>query len=134
MINEIRAFLDCNNHLRKNIDTLKEAFIKYYKEEKTEEVESKFQKALLIAYHNPSTIPRTIREIAKLYTKELIESLIKETNIDLTQEDLLETFTLDSPNVLPLMKFHRFFEKHKLGKEGRKRSFEKTPITTSQEY
>ena len=66
VIEVIDKYLNCNEHLRNNIDKYKAAFIKYYGEEKREEIEEAFSKALFIAFQTTSTIESNIRKIKTL--------------------------------------------------------------------
>ena len=125
MPEEIKKYLECNRHLRENLEIFKEAFIKYYGEEKREEIEERFQEAIFIAYNDPDSVKRFVTSVKKTITKQIIEKAIEEAKTSLTREDLIENFSFDTPKIMPIAYFYQFYEQYQLGPEKRLENFKR---------
>ena len=51
MIDRIKMFLNCNQELQEKIKIFIEYFVKYYGEDRREEIEKKLSKAIYIGYN-----------------------------------------------------------------------------------
>ena len=65
MLDRIEMFLDCNDVLQRKIKIFKEYFIKYYGEERREEIERQFSKALYIGYMTPQCRRNALNKFIK---------------------------------------------------------------------
>ena len=125
--------LNCKEQLRRNKQILIDAFVEYYGEDKRQEIEEKFNKALLIAYRAPETTKVILEKIGKIHSDEIISSLMKEIPSNWTKEDLFSTYNIENQILFPIKKFKDFYDKYKLGEEGRKLAYKEDAIETIQQ-
>ena len=123
MNEQIEKFLNCKEYLRYNFDVLKEAFIDYYGEEKRQEIEDKFSKALLIAYRAPAATEHFLKAIEKYVSDEIISEVLKKVPSKWEKNDLFENHTIKAANICPIYFFRKFYNQYKIGEEGRIQSF-----------
>ena len=125
--------LNCKEQLRKNKQILIDAFVEYYGEDKRQEIEEKFNKALLIAYRAPETTKVILEKIGKIHSDEIISSLMKKIPSNWTKEELFSAYSIENQILFPIKKFKDFYDKYKLGEEGRKRAYKEDAIKTIQQ-
>ena len=65
MLDRIEMFLDCNEVLQRKIEIFKKYFIKYYGEERKEEIERQFSKAIYIGYMTPQCRRNALNKFIK---------------------------------------------------------------------
>ena len=123
MIEQYENLLDCQNHLRENLDVLTDAFISYYGEDKKQEIEEKFKKALLIAYKEPEANQNFLREISEIYTNNIIKEVLKRIPSNWTQEDLFKNYSLNNSTLLPITYFKKFYDQYKLTEKERQEKY-----------
>ena len=127
MEDRLLKFLDCNQYLRDHIDIFKEYFIrfytKFYGESIREEIEDKFSKCLFIGYQEPAKLKTLLNKIAKGKSNELIDSLLKDSSVSLTKDDLFSDYDFTYRNLQPIYKYLEFYKLYRLGDDGRKNEF-----------
>ena len=127
MEDRLLKFLDFNQYLRDHIDVFKEYFIrfysKFYGESIREEIEEKFSKCLFIGYQSPSSLETLLRNIAKGKSSELIDSLLQDSSVSLTKEDLFSNYAFTFHDLQPIHNYLEFYKLYQLGEEGRKTAF-----------
>lgn len=123
MLDRIEMFLDCNDVLQRKIKIFKEYFIKYYGEERREEIERQFSKALYIGYMTPDNRERILKKFVKEESSILQDVIVKRTSLPVTKEDLFDKNDFDSLSILPIQKLYELRELHKKGKKERLREF-----------
>ena len=128
MVREIENFLNCREHFLNNIEMLKEAFIKYYGEERREEIEEKFGKALFVAYRGPDSTAHFLRELREFFSTEIVDKKLGEVETSLSKKDIFGSYGLDSPSILPITYYQDFYELYELGPEGRVEKFKKDSL------
>lgn len=123
MLDRIEMFLDCNEILQRKIKIFKEYFIKYYGEERREEIERQFSKAIYIGYMTPQCRRNALNKIIKEESSLLQDVVVKKTNLPLTKNDLFDTYAFDSLNLLPIYYLEKLKREHDKGKKERLREF-----------
>ena len=88
MIETYDKLLNCNEILRNNWSLLTEAFIDFYGEDKREEIISKFSKALPIAFNSPDYVEKAIKDIKKINSNTIYDSLMENAPTSLEKEDI----------------------------------------------
>lgn len=81
MEDRILTFINGDKYFKESVPRFIEVFVKFYGEEKREEIEEKFNNALFIGYQDPENLKRGIYRIEDLKTKELLEDISKKLNI-----------------------------------------------------
>ena len=117
MIKQYEAYLDCNNQLRKNWNILIDAFVEYYGEEKRQEIETKFKKALPIAYMSPDEMAHTYDKLSDEHANEIIKVLFEKYPSNWGQQDLFDNNYFRYINIAPLAEFKKFYDYYKMGAE-----------------
>jgi len=124
MEDRIITFLNGSENLRKAIPQFIEAFVSFYGEELREEIEKKFSNTFFIGFQTPESIAICLEKLEDLKTKSLIEEIIKQTNSNLTVEDIIGHnyggYSFRYPNSHSINEFINFWEQYKLGEIGRK--------------
>ena len=123
MLDRIEMFLDCNEVLQRKIKIFKEYFIKYYGEERREEIERQFSKALYIGYMTPQCRRNALNKFIKEESSLLQDVVVKKTNLPFTKKDLFDTYAFDSLNFLPIYYLEKLKREHDKGKKERLREF-----------
>ena len=127
MEDRLLKFLDFNQYLRDHIDVFKEYFIrfysKFYGEGIREEIEEKFSKCLFIGHQEPARLKTILNKIAKGKSNELIDSLLKDSSVPLTKEDLFSDYEFTYSSLQPIHKYLEFYKLYQLGEDGRKNEF-----------
>ena len=90
MIEQSEKILNCKKHLRDNLQLIIEAFVTYYGEEKRQEIEEKFNKAIIVAYRNPETTKLILNEISESNSNEILSEVFKRIPSQWTQKDLFD--------------------------------------------
>lgn len=137
--------LNCNEELRNSIPMFIEAFVKYYGEEKREEITEKFSKTLFIGYQSPSTTETILRNLEKIKQEELINKLFETTTLPVTKELVFgdKDAIGFAQSYIPLEHLDKFHHLAVIGEEGRlkeqiEESFEyissRIPEFTREEY
>lgn len=119
MIEENENLLRCREHFRENIQLFKDAFIRYYGEERREEIEEKFSRAIFLAYRNPESTNHYLRNLTRIISNEIIEREMKTIDTNLKDVDLFGTYHFDTENLFPIYNYREFFEQYQMGREGR---------------
>ena len=132
MMEEFDRYLNCNNHLRENLGLFIDAFVEFYGEERREEVVSKLNKVIPIAYMSPETMARTIEEIRKTINEELFNKLKESIPSIFDKEDLLDFYKFDDMKFSPIMQFKEFYDSYNLGEEGRIERYKENSLATIQ--
>ena len=123
MLDRIEMFLDCNDVLQRKINIFKEYFVKYYGEERREEIERQFSKALYIGYMTPQCRRNALNKFIKEESSLLQDVVVKKTNLPFTKKDLFDTYAFDSLNLLPIYHLEKLKREHDKGKKERLREF-----------
>lgn len=127
MEDRLLKFLDFNQYLRDHIDVFKEYFIrfysKFYGEGIREEIEEKFSKCLFIGHQEPARLKTILNKIAKGKSNELVDSLLKDSSVSLTKEDLFSDYEFTYSSLQPIHKYLEFYKLYQLGEDGRKNEF-----------
>ena len=123
MLDRIEMFLDCNEVLKRKIKIFKEYFIKYYGEERREEIERQFSKAIYIGYMTPQCRRNALNKFIKEESSLLQDVVVKKTNLPFTKKDLFDTYAFDSLNLLPIYHLEKLKREHDKGKKERLREF-----------
>ncbi|MBP5678247.1 MAG: hypothetical protein J6X28_00265 [Bacilli bacterium] len=143
MLSQLENFLNCRDHLKESLPIIIEGFVDFYGEERREEIESKFSKALYYAYRSPKSLELLLRDIETCVSQEILEKYQIESKTSLSLEDLMDRATFRYENILPIYAFRRFYELYKLGPEGREKKFRedayesiksRIPFITKEEY
>lgn len=132
MIDQYEQQLNCKEHLRDKFEILKEAFIEYYGEERRQEIEKKFSKALLIAYRRPDYTLNILSKISKIYTSSIVQEMLKKIPSNWTEEDLIGKYDFENPNIIPLAYFKKFYELYQLGAEKREEQYKEKALQSIQ--
>lgn len=123
MFERIEMFLECNEVLKRKIKIFKEYFIKYYGEERREEIERQFSKASYIGYMTPQSRRNILNKFVKEESSMLQDVVVKKTSLPLTKEDLFDTYAFDCLNLLPIYHLEKLKREHDKGKKERLREF-----------
>lgn len=123
MLDRIEMFLDCNEVLQRKIEIFKKYFIKYYGEERKEEIERQFSKAIYIGYMTPQCRRNALNKFIKEESSLLQDVIVKRTSLPVTKEDLFDKNDFDSLSILPIQKLYELRELHRKGKKERLREF-----------
>ena len=143
MEERIKSFLESHKELEEKIPIFKEAFIKFYGEESRKEIEELFEKAIFIGYQDPDSIRFGVDKLLKDKSNDLINQFINNSNTTLSRESLLDTYTLDYPNLHPINRYKELRELFYLQEDGRENTFkewgysklkEMMPSFTQEEY
>ena len=70
MISEIENYLNCREYFREKIPVVTEYFVKYYGEDKRQEIEEKFSKALYLAFRSPKTTSSYLDDLSEEISNE----------------------------------------------------------------
>ena len=102
-------YLDCKAYLKDHLNVFIEAFVKYYGEERREEIEKKFNSIILIPYQNLSNKKLLLSTARKEKSKELIEEILKSNNTSLEYNDLFDTVdSFEYKEMTPIDKYSLF--------------------------
>ena len=123
MIDRIKTFLNCDEELQKKIKIYIEYFVRYYGEDKREEIEKKLSQAVYIGYVTPNNKKRFIRKLKKSESDKLQQELVDKNRLSLTKEDLFSGHSFDNMVLLPLYELTKLKELHDKGKKQREREF-----------
>ena len=127
MIEDIERYLHSTEHLRKNIPVLIEAFVKYYGEDRRQEIEDKFSRCIFLTYQAPEHRKLFIFQIADQISNEIIEKKMKKTKCLLQKDLLFENHSFMYHSIQPISHYKKFYEQFLLGREGREKQYiEKT--------
>lgn len=133
MENETYALLNCNNHLRENLNVFVEAFVKFYGEERRQEIEERFRNALFIGYKKlrdtPLIISKAMSETTRTIIKKRLDSLESEWSVE-----QLATPSFEYINTNPLYQFHDFYTLYKIGAEKREKLFKQKGFNQIQHF
>lgn len=138
MEDRLLKFLDFNQYLIDHIDIFKEYFIRFYTKfygpSIREEIEQKFSKCLFIGHQEPDNLKALLNQIAKNKSDELIDSLLADSSITLSRDDLFSNFEFTYSELQPINKFLKFYKYYQLGKEGREKEFYQNKFSLLQSY
>lgn len=138
MENRLLKFLDCNQYLRDHIDIFKKYFVcfytRFYGDDIKEEIDDKFSKCLFIGYQSPSSLKGLLREIAKSKSNELIDSMLKDSSVILTKEDLFSNYDFTYSSLQPINNYLEFYKLYRLGEDGRRNAFYKKKYSFFHKY
>lgn len=120
-MDRITRFLNGNEEIKKAISLYIEAFVKFYGEERRQEIEEKFNNLLCIGYQTPDAIKSGLRTLEEQKTKELMEPIFED--IELPLNSIIGTLTLSSKNHMPINYLYELMDSYRMGAEGRKKQF-----------
>lgn len=126
-MDRILTLLNCNEELKKRLPKYLEAFVKYYGEERRQEIEDKFKNLLCIGYQTPDSLERGITKLEENKTEELLTKVFKNTQsfsaIVPQTNKRVKKDNLRYKDIMPITKLYSLIESHRLGKEGRQNRF-----------
>lgn len=134
MIEEYENLLNCREHLKKNIERIKEAFIKFYGEERREEIEEKFAKAIFVAYRSPDSTSRYLKRIGEIYSHKIEDREYEKVDTTLSKRDIFGYYDMSSKELMPLKKYYDFLKLYEMGPEGRVEKFKKESFESAKKY
>lgn len=120
-MDRILRFLNGNEEIKKAIPLYIEAFVKFYGEEKREEIEKKFNNLLCLGYQTPSAVVNAVSTLEKQKTRELLEPVFEGINVPL--DSIAGTCTLSDKDYMPISHLYELIDLHNIGEEGRKQLF-----------
>lgn len=116
------AILNCNEYLRENIGRYIEAFVSFYGENKRQEIQDKFSKAIFIGYQEPSNNEAFIHEVQKKYTERYLKEELKQNNMEDLYDKFFKNISFEhGSNFMENLK--EYYRLHMLGEDGRKQDF-----------
>lgn len=122
IINSINCYEHFNNNKQKYI----ELFVSYYGEENRSKIEEQFSNAMFIAYQTPKGLEYSLNRLEDIKTKELVEEIVKDNNINLTSKDIMNDNSFEYESLHPIKLYIEVYELYSIGKDGRKKkSYEK---------
>lgn len=134
MVNQLVNLIRCNEHLKNNLDIFKEAFISFYGEDSREEIEEKFQKAVILAYRSPETTKKNIEKLKEAKFSEEISKLLLSVQTSFTREKLFgEVKNVSALIHTPIYAFKKFYDSYRLDEEKRKEQFREEAIKEIQD-
>ncbi len=123
MIDRIEMFLDCNDILKRKLKIFIEYFIKYYGEDKRQEIEKQFSKMLSIGYMTPQRRKNTLNRLIKEESNILQEVILSKTDLPFSKKDLFGTYGYDTLNLLPIQDLYKLKELYDKSKKERLKDF-----------
>ena len=134
MIEQYDNILNCKEHLREKLPILIEAFVSFYGEERRQEIEEKFSKAIFIAYRTPESTQSYLHKISSLLTDEIVQKAIDEESSSYTLEELLNKTSFEYASIVPIHHYSTFLELYELGEEGRIERFKEKALNELHQY
>ena len=123
MIDRIKMFLNCNQELQEKIKIFIEYFVKYYGEDRREEIEKKLSKAIYIGYITPEQRKTLIRKLLDEESAILQEEIVKKSQLELSNKDLFDNTSFVYDSLMPLSKLVELKKLHDKGKRKRLKEF-----------
>ena len=123
-INRYLKVLECKNYFREHIDAFIEGFVRYYGEEHRKEIEYKFKNNLLIAYQSPDSRKLVITKAENAKTAELIDEIMKDSRLSISQEDLFDkTSSFSFTSLMPINSYTSYKILYNYLKSGNKEEY-----------
>ena len=123
MNDRIKLFLNCDDELQKRIKIFIEYFVRYYGEDKREEIEKKLSQATYIGYIPPRARARMVDKLKENQSELIQREIIDKTEIPLEINDLFGGLSFENEKLLPLHKLAKLKEIHDKGPKQRLREF-----------
>ena len=123
MNDRLRLFLNCDEELQKRIQIFIDYFVRYYGEEKKEEIEKKLSQAIYIGYIPPKAKERLIDKLKKEKSESIQQEVVDKAQFDVDKNDLFNGMSFEYERLTPLHKLIELKELHEKGKKQRLREF-----------
>ena len=120
-MDRVTKFLNGNEEIKKVIPSFIDIFVKYYGEDRREEIEEKFSNLLCIGYQTPDAIQRGLYILEGEKTDELLGKVFKNINIPLNT--IKGTLTFNNKDLMPINCLYELVDLYQLGEAGRKDLF-----------